>query len=147
MKSLWALQRAGGRCVDMKDYGHLPLLPPHGQALLKQQQVEDASGQGETMASQEGLTLVRPTQSCEIITLSKGLYFFTSSTFSAFARTFSSSEDKKCKTTVPSPCHLQTASLLLICWSICQYKIQHRGLGATGSPRYSTSSALGSHAG
>lgn len=48
---------------------------------LQQQKVENASGQGKTVAFQKVLTRVRLTLSCEIIILSKGLDSFTDSNF------------------------------------------------------------------
>lgn len=74
----------GGRGMGTKvgqDHGHLFLLPPHGPALLKQQQVEDASGQPEAVAFQKILTAGRPTLRCDIMTLNKGLDFSTGSSF------------------------------------------------------------------
>lgn len=74
----------GGKGMGTKagqDHGHLFLLPPHGPALLKQQQVEDASGQREAVAFQKILTLRIPTLCCDIMTLSKGLDFSTGSIF------------------------------------------------------------------
>lgn len=48
---------------------------------LQQQKVENASGQGKTMAFQKVFTQVRLTLSCEIIILSKGLDFLTDTNF------------------------------------------------------------------
>lgn len=85
MKSLSELcKESWGRGVSTKarqDHGHLFLLPPYSLALLKQQQVEDACGQGEAAAFQEVVTLGRPTLACEIMIPSKGLDFFTGSIF------------------------------------------------------------------